>query len=77
MADKPKKSPSVKSGKIPKRPPRRLPEIGVRYYDSMTGKTVPPPPPAPDRPTRDTSRKPYNEDNPNRLWQRIKSFFGW
>ena len=39
--------------------------------------TVPPvPPPAPDLPTRDSSRKQYSSE-PNRLWQSILSFIDW
>lgn len=39
--------------------------------------TIPPePPPAPDRPTRDSSRK-QHESKPNRIWQAILSFIDW
>ncbi len=36
----------------------------------------PPAPPAPDLPTRDSSRKQYPSE-PNRLWQAILSFIDW
>ncbi|KKL75747.1 hypothetical protein LCGC14_2051790 [marine sediment metagenome] len=60
----------MKAGKIPRRPPRRKPP----RPGQPPGNTSTPPkaPPAPDLPTRDSSRKSF-ERKPNWLWKRKRN----
>ena len=61
----------MKASKIPRRPPRRFkpPRPGQPPGNTSTPS---PAPPAPDLPTRDSSRKSF-EREPNRLWKRKNS----